>query len=233
MTPETKMDAAIALVRGLGVPQFGWIWKSQKWYHKAIGWCLGKIGNPGYMSSYWTTFRYTVGRPSEAQFGMEDEWTVFCHEGVHALDAKRITFPLFALIFGLPQVLALLAVPLAVLLVLLTHSFLGLLGLLALVFLAPLPAPGRVLLELRGYKVSMACDFWYYGCPIDSQAYLAAYLEPFIGGGYYFMGTLFKSYIQKELEGYFNELKAGRGYQGDVYLTAVRDMALRFANQDQ
>ena len=235
MAPENELDAAIALVRGFGVPGFNWCWKSDKWYHRAIGWCFSKLGMPTYMDEFYTTFRYTVGRPNDAKNnGVKDEWEIYLHEGQHAIDAKRLTFPLFAFLYGLPQLLGLLGAPLAILLVLLTHSWLGLLGLLALAFLAPSPSPGRVWAELRGYRVSLSVIYWYSGIPANLEAaYIQEFLSYFTGSSYYFMGWPFKSYIQKQLEGYLAQLKAGQGYQGDPYLTAVRDLALQLKSQAQ
>jgi hypothetical protein len=151
------------------------------------------------------------------------------HEGQHAYDAKRLTFPLFALIYGFPQLLGLLGVPLAVLLVCLTGSWLGLLGLLALVFLAPIPAIGRTILELRGYRVSLSCDYWTYNGQIDFAHEIKSFTEIFEGGSYYYMGAfLLGDYVEDKLSYYLAELNAGRGYQGDPYLTAVRKLALSF-----
>jgi hypothetical protein len=184
---------------------------------------------PGYLNSFWTTFKNTDGRPNCAKLGMEYEWSVMAHEGRHAYDARRLTFPLFALIYGFPQWLGLLAVPLAVLLVCLTGSWLGLLGLLALGFLAPIPAIGRTILELRGYRVSMSCDFWTYNGGIDFSHEIKSFLEIFEGGTYYYMGaSLLKGYVENKLNYYLAELNAGKGYQGDTYLTTVRNLALSF-----
>jgi hypothetical protein len=234
MTPETKTNAAIALVRGFGISDFNWVWKDKVWYHRAIGWVFSKLGMPGYLDHFYTTLKNEVGRPNDAKLnGVPEEFEVFLHEGQHSIDAKRLTFPFFALIYGLPQWLGLLGVPLAVLLVLLTSSWLGLLGLLALAFLAPLPSPGRVWAELRGYRVSLSVIYWYEGIPEQYETdCINYYVSYFTGPSYYFMGSLSGASIRKKLEGYLADLKAGNGYQGDPYLTAVRDLALQLKSQD-
>jgi hypothetical protein len=233
MPQDQQLNAALALVRSQ-VPSFGWVWKSDKWYHRAIGWIFDRLGMTGYLDYFYTTFRYTVGRPNDAKEGkVQNEFEVFVHEGQHAIDSKRLTFPFFALIYGFPQILALLAIPLAIILVLSTGSWLGLLGLLLLALAAPLPSPGRVWAELRGYRVSLSCLYWYGGIAPDlEQAYIEEFLSYFVNSSYYFMGYFFKSYIQKRLQFFLDELKAGRGYQGDAYLTAVRDLCLSFAKPD-
>jgi len=232
LTPQQKVDLAVSLVKNWA-PKFNWIWKSDSKLHRAIGWCFEKLGMPGYMTQYWTTLNQEVARPEEARVGFNDEWSVMTHEGRHAIDANKITYPLFAFIYGLPQILGLLAIPLAVLLVLVTHSWLGLLGLLALGLFAPIPALGRAWLELRGYRVSISCDYWRYGAPQSDDQYLAFYVECFSSSPYYYMaGPLLKNWVQKKLQSYLDDLKAGNGFQGDAYLTSVRDLALSFAKED-
>jgi len=227
-TSQEKFDATVNMVKTFA-PKFGWKWKSDSKMHRAIGWVFDKLGMPGYLLSFWTTFRNTVGRPSCAKSGLDYEWSVMAHEGRHAYDAQRMTFPLFALIYGFPQWLGLLAVPLAILLVCLTASWLGLLGLLALGFLAPIPAIGRTILELRGYRVSMSCDYFTYSGQTDFTYEVKSFAEIFEGGSYYYMGAfLLSGYVEDKLNYYLAELNAGRGYQGDPYLTAVRELALSF-----
>lgn len=228
-TPDDKLSATLAMIRSF-VPEFSWVWKSDCWYHKAIGWVFNKLGMAGYNNFFYTTLRYTVGRPNDAKNnGVSEEWQYFCHEGQHSVDAKNLAFPLFALIYGFPQILAGLAVPLAILLVLTTHSWVGLLGLLVLLFASPLPAIGRVWAELRGYRVSLSVIYWYSGIPeYLEQTCLDAYQSYFTGPSYYFMGFFYKNYVQKKLRYYLDQLKSGRGYQGDPYLTAVRELALSF-----
>jgi hypothetical protein len=232
MTPEDKLNATLELVRSYVKP-FGWVWKSDSKVHRAIGWVFDKLGMEGYMNFFYTTFRYVVGRPNDAKNnGVDNEWQVFLHEAQHSIDAKSLTFPLFALIYGFPQILGLLAVPLAISLVLITHSWLGLLGLLALVLATPIPAIGRTLLELRGYRVSLSTIYWYEGIAAkDEQDRLDEFSQYFNNSSYYWMGSLFKNYVKKKFQYYLNELKAGRGYDSK-YLSDVRGLSLGFAKSD-
>ena len=229
MASDQKLNAALALVRSY-VASFGHIWKSSSKLHRFIGYFFDKLGMVGYQDHFYTTLRYTVGRPNDAKGnGVPGEWQIFLHEGQHAIDSKSLTFPLFAFLYGFPQILSLLAVPLAVTLVLATGSWLGLLGLLGLALAAPLPSPGRVWAELRGYRISLSAIYWYQGIPAGlEEAYLEEFMSYFDGPSYYYMGWLGKGYIKNRLQFFLSELKAGRGYDSE-YLAKVRDLCLELA----
>jgi hypothetical protein len=106
LTPQEKFDEALAAVRTF-VPGFKVIKKSESKLHRAIGWFLKHLGNPSYMTRFWTTVGKTTAGPQDFDSGPDDNsWAVLLHEGVHGLQAKRWTSPGFALAYLLPQVSA-------------------------------------------------------------------------------------------------------------------------------
>jgi hypothetical protein len=122
-------------------------------------WLLGKIlfFNPRFMTGYITTIHRTVYFPTK-DFAKDDYrvWSIMAHEAVHAADSRKWTFPAFACAYLFPQILAVAAL----------GAFGGfwdlkwLWCLAALAFLAPIPAYGRMRLEMRGYAMSMAVHNW-------------------------------------------------------------------------
>ena len=82
----------------------------------------------------------------------------------------------------LPQILALFSL-VSIFAVLFSQWFL--LGLVFLVFLLPLPAVFRRELELRGYTMSLAINYWRHGSIQDSS--IDWVVKAFTGWGYYRM----------------------------------------------
>lgn len=117
---------------------------------------------------------------------------LLAHETIHEYDRMRLGTARFTAQYMFPQVLALLA---AFSLLAFWSSW-WLLSLLFLIFLAPLPAPGRALLEIRGYKVNLAfakIDGW------DVRLLANNIVErQFMGPNYYFMMP-FKSWVSDRL----------------------------------
>lgn len=104
--------------------------------------------NKKFMTSFTTTLGSTVYLPSRewaARRSKKRLAMTIAHEAVHALDAKALSMPLFSFLYLFPQCLAVLAL-------LAPLSWWWLLALLAL---APLPAPGRAWLEARAYALSV------------------------------------------------------------------------------
>lgn len=159
LTDLRAFEADTAVV----VPGFKLDWKDKSSFQKLLG-AIMKPFNPGYMTSYTTTFYPKVWFPTQAGYESDPtrSLTTLAHERVHLLDT--MASPLgFRLRYIYPQVLA---VPLLLSGAVLAFFF-GLWSLLAfglgLAFLAPWPAPGRVHLEQRGYAMSMAVVFWLTG----------------------------------------------------------------------
>ena len=77
---------------------------------------------------------------------------ILAHETVHEHDRMRLGTPLFTLMYLFPQALAVLSC----LTVFAVWNSWWLLCLLSLLCLAPLPAPGRAWIEVRGYKMNVS-----------------------------------------------------------------------------
>lgn len=123
--------------------------KSEHWLFKVLGFIL-KPFNPDFNNRYYTTLGTTIYIPDSLRETAEpDLLNIVAHEGEHIKDYERWKRVFFVLAYGFPQILAGLSF-LSVLSVFFGPMWL--LWLISLVFLAPIPAPGRLLFELNGYK---------------------------------------------------------------------------------
>lgn len=124
--------------------------KSESKLMKTINWVVKRF-NPEFMD-YITTIGATIYVPDDFVERNDETQVVeiLAHETQHIID--YVASPvLFTLSYLFPQVLALLSV-LALGAIFNTWM---LLWLIALVFLAPIPSPGRYKTELRGYRTSI------------------------------------------------------------------------------
>ena len=123
---------------------------------------------------------------------------ILAHETIHEHDRMRLGTARFTALYMFPQILALLSA----LSVFSFWSAWWLLSLLFLFFLAPLPAPGRALLEIRGYKVNLSfakIDGW------DPRLVALNIIErQFMGPNYYFMMP-FKGWVSDRLLDFSHE----------------------------
>lgn len=166
------------------VPGFEILVKEKVWHQKL----LTKLAFFVNYLNFWTTLYPKVYKPEKAVRSSR----VLQHEAVHLLDMQTFfglmpsdnaflryfnTF-LFAVVYLFPQCLGILA-------------FLALTGnpwwLFCLLFLLPLPAPGRALAELRGYRRSREL-----GTPPDHI------VKQFTSKNYYFMFP-FKRFVGKKI----------------------------------
>ena len=122
--------------------------------------------------------------------------SVLAHEFVHLYDRKRLGW-IFNFLYLSPQIFALLSL----------GAFWNLWWLMALLFLLPLPSPGRAWLEFRGYRMTAAIHWWLTGQRVNT-VWLR---EQFVGSGYYWMFP-FKNFIEKRI------LKAIENIEDDKYL---------------
>lgn len=148
---------------------------------------------PGFMTNFVTTFYPKVYVPSKERWEANHSNTVMllAHEYVHLRDRKRLG-PLFNFIYLSPQVLVLLAL----------LAPLNLWFLFSLFFLLPLPSPGRMWAELRGYRMTIAVYYWMTGVEYN-LGYIANH---FTGQNYYWMWP-FRSHIENLLEKEYNKIK--------------------------
>lgn len=172
------------------VPDFDIQYKDSSRLMKFLNF-FARIFNKEFMTRYTTTMNTTVYFPSKAAL-LERQETyaeVLAHELVHMKERLAIGGPIYFLRYAFPQILTVLAL-FSVL------AFVNLWFLLFLVFLLallPLPAPGRRDIELRGYTMSMAVDYWKTG--VITDAAFEWYAKQFSGPNYYFMWPWHQSAI--------------------------------------
>lgn len=149
--------------------------------------------NNEFMTDLTTTLGGTVYFPSRqwVEADYYGAWRILCHEIVHIEDERALgKFRWwFSVQYALPQALAVLA--------LLSYPLQTWWPLLFLLCLAPLPAPWRMKIEMRGYAMTMAVHFWYGKTGI-SQELKANVAENFTGSRYYWMWP-FKSAVDREV----------------------------------
>lgn len=123
------------------------ILKSQSKLMKAVGWIFKTLRfNQSFMSNYFTTLGHTIYLPDSINNISEQRLLeVVSHEIFHMSDEKRLSKPLYLFLYSSPQILSLLTL----------LAFINPWFLLCLLFLAPIPSPGRFYLELRAYRTSI------------------------------------------------------------------------------
>jgi len=122
------------------------------------------------------------------------------HEYVHMSDRKRLGW-LFNLLYLSPQIFAVFAI----------GAFFNLWWLLALLFLLPIPSPGRAWLEFRGYRMSMAVYWWLTGREINT-----VWVEQqFTSSGYYWMFP-FKKFLESRISSAIENIKSGENLPPEI-----------------
>lgn len=174
--------------------------------------------NKGFMTEYTTTIGKTIYMPSQTLSSSGTAIIVtLAHEAQHIWDFYRFRFmPIpWAILYLFPQILA----PLALLSFLaVEYSNWWLVSLSFLIFLAPLPAPFRMIIERRGYLVSLACCHWMWN-NADSTT-IENVVNQFTGWEYYKMWPFYGSltrWFKDEL--YF--IKEG-SFPSPVYRSALK-----------
>lgn len=94
---EQKINEAVEIIRHY-VPKFRVKKKSESWIFKIIGPIVSLFNRP-FMKSFFTTLGYTAYLPSDVN---KDNWWLIYHEGIHAMQAKKITRLFFALLYLAP-----------------------------------------------------------------------------------------------------------------------------------
>lgn len=172
---------------------------------------LGKIlfFNPEFMTRYTTVLGKTIYFPSR-EFVTENpkgKLVTVAHEYQHVKDSSDLSFPVFALAYLSPQILA----PFMLFFCLL-YWWLGLL--LFALFLAPLPAYGRMLIEKRGYVMTLfASNEIYLERGLDQKTRRELLLgrikninKQFTSPAYYFMWPFgLKKSLEKEVDRILSE----------------------------
>ena len=149
--------------------------------------------NKDFMTRYITVIGNTVYIPTK-DWIKEDAYralSVFCHEWVHMKDNRRLG-PFFKLLYLSPQIFSFLAV----------LGFWNPLWFLFLICLLPVPSPTRSELEMRGYAVSMAVDWWL----LERNPNYEWYSKQFTSSAYYWMDP-FKKDVLEDLKKEFERIQ--------------------------
>lgn len=156
-----------------------------------------KLFNKEVDTRYITVLFGTMWVPDDFYDSTDDSMLqILAHETRHEYDRKIYGSVLFSLIYLFPQVLVVLSL-LSVLAIWFGPAWL--LWLLSLLFLAPLPAPGRAYLERNGYRINYIVERWGNGSnDEDMQAVVDWYAKHFTGPSYYFMFP-FRNAVIKQL----------------------------------
>ena len=157
--------------------------------------------NKAFMTNFVTTIGYTVYFPSkEYIYNHNYSLVTLAHEYRHAMDANKITRVLFALLYLMPQILAVPSI--IATLVLIFHFILGLTWswwmlsiILPILFLLPLPAYFRMKYEFYGYSMSLFTLNELYkeqNLSIQNRKdllndFVEKYNKHFTGSNYYYM----------------------------------------------
>lgn len=154
-------------------------YKDQDVFMKIVGALL--FFNPGFMTSFITTVGNTIYWPNEQfiQSNPRGASEIFIHECTHMYDEKRLGSIPFKLGYLFPQVLFL---PVLLLLFLLSWKIVLPLALLCL---APWPAPFRAYFERRAYFVSMLAGYKLFNW--DPKTAAPQYAGSFKSSSYYWM----------------------------------------------
>jgi hypothetical protein len=224
MTEKEKLQKAIDLGKSF-CPTYKIVPKNTSTLHKTIGWIFSKIGNKDYMTNYGTTIHQITAFPDAWLTGNELYiWQIALHEIQHAQDAQKVSNIVFDVGYLLPQLIGILGVLYSITILpilLLGGPLWPLWGLMSLLFLAPVPAFGRAYIEIRGYTVSIAVDYWS-GTLGDESDYLDWIVSHFSDFSYYRMWP-FKKWVRSYFSQKLQELKAGT-FQLTPYLAACKNL---------
>lgn len=187
-------------------------YKDQSWFMRLLGVLL--FFNKSFMTNYTTTIGSTVYFPSESFVKVRpvSAAIVLLHELVHIKDAHKFSKPVFGFLYLMPQILAILCLPLFLL------SWKIALP-LVLLFAAPTPAFFRMHFEKRAYLTSLYA-INALGSRLNFKPLLASQEQSFIGqfkdSSYYFMWPF--GNLQKDFDDAVNKIKDGqRPYEDPVF----------------
>lgn len=169
--------------------------KADSWFLKAVGFIM-KPFNPTFMDQYITTIGKTIYVPdSFSTYNDLEALDVIAHETQHVLDYVG-NRPKFIISYLFPQCVAVLS--LFALLAFLNTWLLC--WLFALLFLSPIPAPGRFALEVNGYRTTILFARKVYAYTDEQMAQVyQSMMEQLAGSSYYFTWPFPKN-IRKVLQ---------------------------------
>ena len=158
--------------------------------------------NPRFMTNYYTTMYPRIYVPSLPwnPNKVSSRISTLAHEYVHLSDRKRMGLAFSALYLS-PQIFTLLAF----------GAFWNLWFLLALLFLLPLPSPGRAWLEFRGYRMTAAVHYWLHGQRVNTM-----WIErQFTSSSYYWMFP-FKKFLSKRILKAVKDIESGENLPPEI-----------------
>ena len=157
----------------------------------------------GFMTSFTTTSYPKIYVPSMTRWDTNHTNTisVLAHEYVHLKDRKRLGW-FFNFLYLSPQILSVFAL----------LAPLNLWFLLFLLFLLPVPSPGRAWAEVRGYRMTIAAYYWL----VAGKYNLDHVVGHFVGPNYYWMWP-FKKYVRNLFE------KEYENIQNDILTPELRE----------
>jgi hypothetical protein len=195
MNDTQSFDTLANTIKGR-VPGFQIKFKNESPFMKFLGKIM--FFNKSFMTNYVTTIGKTIYFTDRKEFEKNrgSYFKTLCHEYVHVMDYVQrpicfilgYIFPQFLSIFSLGAILAVI-----------NPWFL--LFLLALLFAAPIPSPGRAETEFRGY--GMSCKVRIWGGEIIDAGLLNRYADAFTTSAYYFMWP-FRKNVDERLREYIN-----------------------------
>lgn len=174
------MDVLIKIAKKR-FPAFKIKYKNESIFMKIIG--LLMFYNRKFMTEYTSTFFQTVWYPSK-KYVETNSWRagkVLAHELVHMSDNKEHPV-LFKLMYLFPQWIAIFSL---VSIVAIWYSMYFLLALFFLLAIVPWPSLPRTQLELRGYAMTIAINYWKHGSILDKTK--DDIVKLFVGPAYYYM----------------------------------------------
>lgn len=185
-------------------PTFKLRFKSETWWWKALYYTVIWVFNRRFMTHYATTVGTTVYLPDRAYLESKGSQLVglLAHELVHMRDRREMGKVTYFLKYSSPQIFA----ALALLSVFAVWSLPMLVFLLFLLLALPIPSPGRKELELNGYTMSLAVQYWKDGSV--HPAYISEYAKYFINSEYFFMWPFRKS-IEDALRARLRQIESG------------------------
>jgi hypothetical protein len=202
LTKQDLLDYKALLENELGLKV---VEKTTSWFMKALARLL--FFNKNFLEGYITTIGKTIYWPNmEKTFGdnPRGDFSTMFHEGQHEDDRSRLPV-LYELAYISPQILTLLA-------------FLFILGfwfgwgwfvaILAVGLLAPIPSPGRMFIETRGYGCNHAFAIWYHGRV--TPAHLEASVKEFTSVATYYGMWPFKQDICRRFGKIEKNIRAGK-----------------------
>lgn len=126
---------------------------------------------------------------------------ILAHEYVHMKDRQRMGL-LFNFLYLSPQLFSLLAL----------GAVWNLWWLLALLFLLPVPSPGRAWLEFRGYRMTMAINWYLIGAETNT-----VWIEnQFTKSSYYWMMP-FRGFIGSHISKALENIKSGENLPPEIF----------------